>query len=138
MEKPHLVAVYGSLLSGLGNHHVMQRLGSEHFELLGETKTKPEFEIYPVGGNWYPGVLENGKTAVTVEVYRVSEELLKGPLDTLEGYHENEPAERSHYLRKTIETEFGDTFIYIYNRRPTSEPIESGNWREYLNLVNQN
>lgn len=138
MEKPHLVAVYGSLLSDLGNHHIMQRLGSEHFELVGETKTNPEFEIYPVGGNWYPGVLENGKTAITVEVYKVSEQLLKGPLDTLEGYHEND-IERSHYIRKTIKTEFGDTFIYIYNRKPSSDPIESGNWREYLeSLDNQN
>ena len=130
MEKPHLVAVYGSLLSGLGNHGVMTEKGPEHYELLGTTKTEPKFTLFPLGG--FPGIHENGETAITVEVYKVSDDLLKNSLDRLEGYLEDTP-EQSFYIRKLIPTQFGETYIYIYNRDINRYPIiEDGDWRNYI------
>lgn len=129
MEKPHLVAVYGSLLSGLGNHRVMQRLGEEHYELVGET-TIPGFNLFPLGG--FPGI-ERGENSVKVEVYNVSNELLKGPLDRLEGYEEGS-SDNDFYDRQLVKTEFGDAWIYIYVRGAGQRAIiQDGDWRNFIN-----
>lgn len=49
MQKNNLVAVYGSLLSGLGNHGAMTCLGEEHYELKGEVTLDTGFELFPLG-----------------------------------------------------------------------------------------
>ena len=131
MEKPNLVAVYGSLLSPLHNHGVMKKLGEDHYTFLGHDKTEPKFTLFPLGG--FPGIHENGDTAVEIEVYLVSDELLEGPLDTLEGYDKNNPSE-SFYIRKLIPTKYGEAWIYIYNGpNRYGMSIEDGSWLNYVN-----
>lgn len=128
MKKRNLVAVYGSLLSGLGNHHWMKALGEEHYELKGEVTLETGFELFPLGG--YPGIQE-GDHPLVVEVYAVTDELLRGPLDGLEGYTEGRTP--TFYDRRTIDTPFGKTFIYYFVRGREGRPIiEDGNWRKYI------
>ena len=92
------VAVYGSLLSGLGNHGLL-----EEATLLGEGKTEPVFSMYDLG--YYPGITENGKTPIKIEVYEVDDTTF-GRLDMLEGYP-------SFYNRKLIPTQHGVSWIYF-------------------------
>jgi gamma-glutamylaminecyclotransferase len=73
-----LVFVYGSLLSGLGNHRL---LASARF--FGRGITQPVFTMGDLGS--YPGVAAGGRTAIVGEVYEVDDETLAG-LDMLEGH----------------------------------------------------
>lgn len=128
MKKNNLVAVYGSLLSGLGNHGWMQSKGPEHYELKGEVTLPTGFELFSLGG--FPGI-QKGEHPLVVEVYAVSDDLLRGPLDSLEGYTEGQPA--TFYDRTVVDTPFGKTFIYEYVRgRGDREIIEDGNWRKHI------
>lgn len=132
-EPFHLVAVYGSLLTGLGNHRVMTRAEGE---LLGEDTTYADFTMISLGG--FPGLFKEPQgegTKIKIEVYKVPEKGLLGPLDSLEGYSPNFP-KSSMYIRELIKTTFGDAWIYIYNSRSDKDQfkdriVESGDWREY-------
>lgn len=129
-EKTHLVAVYGSLLSGLGNHSVMKRAEGK---LVGEFTTPAEYTMVSLGG--FPGLHKQGSTAIKVEVYEVKESGLKGPLDSLEGYNEDDPS-RSFYIREKIQTPYGDAWIYFYNGTShidVNRIVESGDWKDYKN-----
>lgn len=129
MQKTELVAVYGSLLSGLRNHEVMTSLGENHYELVGET-TIEGFNLFPVSS--FPGI-ERGDNVVKVEVYKVTRELLTNRLDLLEGYNENSE-HNTFYDRQKVKTEFGDTWIYVYVRGAEDrEIITDGDWRKYYN-----
>ena len=79
MDKSHLVAVYGTLKSGYGNNRLLR---NEEFIGEGITKDKLSMKCYGV-----PMVFKEPSTApVFVEVYRVKEKQLHGPLDRLEGH----------------------------------------------------
>lgn len=116
-----LCAVYGSLKKNKGNHEMF--LGKAKY--IGRTITEPIYTMYSLGG--FPGVVENGNTAIHLEVYEVTDEEDKH-IEGLEGYREYAP-ETSHYLKKEIDTEFGKASIYIYNRKANELPVvETGNW----------
>ena len=120
----HLVFVYGSLLRGLGNHRVIA-----DGELLGEGVTDANYHMVSLGG--FPGVIEDGKTAIVGELYRVSDATLRG-LDQLEG-------NGSFYTRvqRTITLTDGRTrtaWIYLLPAERgylDNDPVETGSWREY-------
>jgi gamma-glutamylcyclotransferase (GGCT)/AIG2-like uncharacterized protein YtfP len=125
----HKVFVYGSLLSGLGNHRLLE--GST---LVGNTVTPPEFTMLDLGA--FPGVIHvvEGGTPIMGEVYEVTDETLNR-LDRLEGYNSFEPT-HGLYNRMEIPTEFGEAFIYTYNNmygRSVIHPVENGDWRTYHN-----
>ena len=138
MNKSILVAVYGSLLSGLGNHRVMS--GSAQGELVGSGWVD-DFKLWPYAGKAYHCVTEcdgedvphGHKTSqVAVEVYAVDEEGVV-PLDRLERYP-------SFYDRKQVSVllEGGevveDVWIYYHHEEPQDmNPIEHGDWKEYIN-----
>ena len=123
--KKHLVAVYGSLLSGLGNHRVIQ---GENTELLGEFTSEPVYSLYSLGG--FPGLKEDGETAVKMEVYSVDDTVAKR-VDSLEGYSPDRPA--TFYDKKPIETPWGTASVYIYvDDIPKERLVESGDWRGHL------
>lgn len=126
----NLVSVYGSLREGMGNHRLLE---SENSKLLGEFRTKPEYTLFSLGA--FPGLLKNGNTSIVVEVYEVTDNVLKR-LDGLEGYHEDD-LEQSFYIRETINTPFGESYIYFYNGNPgNKEIVESGDWTEYRKNIN--
>jgi len=120
-----LIFVYGTLLSGQGNH--IYFLGDS--KKVGEHVTEPEFEMLHLGG--YPGLVEKGHTAITGEVYEV-DELTFRHIDGLEGYHNTEPSS-GLYNRKQIATPYGDAWVYIYNDRGRDlgnyRRIPSGSWK---------
>ena len=75
------IAVYGTLKKDFGNHRVL----GEKAEFVGEGVTEENYTM--LGLEWIPMVYKNPSTApIHVEVYDVpDEQLLKGPIDRLEG-----------------------------------------------------
>jgi gamma-glutamylcyclotransferase (GGCT)/AIG2-like uncharacterized protein YtfP len=112
----HRVFVYGTLLAGESNHHV---LGGAEF--LGRARTAPAFELYTFGP--YPGLVAGGQTRVVGEVYAVDDETL-ARLDWLEGYPHL-------YDRGEIELEAGTAIAYTV--RPDQvwglPRVAGGDWR---------
>jgi len=111
-----LVAVYGSLKQGYGNHRLL-----ETSEFKGGTQTKPEYTMYSMGG--FPCITEEGGTSIEIEVYEVEDSVFSR-LDQLEGYP-------TFYNRKEIETEWGDAWVYYINDRAylgRLNVVESGRW----------
>lgn len=109
----HLVFVYGTLLQGEENHHLLSES-----EYLGLFETEPHYQLFNYGS--YPGVTA-GNCKVFGEVYSVTEDVLHR-LDILE----NVPVD---YMREPIETPYGIAWIYIYqDSGQLDEAITSGNW----------
>lgn len=122
-KKTEIIAVYGSLRAGLGNHGLIR--GSK---LLGTFKSKPEFSLYSLGG--FPGLKTNGKTAVTMEVYEVDEQTAR-QVDGLEGYSPNRTP--TFYDKMNIETPYGTAGVYTYvSSIPEDRLVESGDWKTYV------
>jgi len=122
--KKHLVAVYGSLRKGLGNHHVIK-----DGELLGEFKTKPEYSLYSLGG--FPGLKQEGETSVVMEVYKVDDSTLKR-VNRLEGYDPNSE-DNSFYDRVSIDTPYGEAYTFIFVPSIEGRPfVKSGDWTSYV------
>jgi gamma-glutamylcyclotransferase (GGCT)/AIG2-like uncharacterized protein YtfP len=113
------VFVYGTLLAGEPNHHV---LGEAEF--LGPARTAPAFELYTFGP--YPGLVAGGHTRVVGEVYAVDDETL-ARLDWLEGYP-------GFYDRQEIALEGGTAIAYTV--RPDQvwglPRVADGDWRASL------
>ncbi|GEA50458.1 putative gamma-glutamylcyclotransferase [Vibrio inusitatus NBRC 102082] len=108
----HLVFVYGTLRQDEANHYLLQ--GSE---FLGLFETPPQYALYDF--STLPGIVE-GHEIITGEVYRISDEVLV-KLDIFEDV----PIE---YRRETIETPFGEAWIYLYQGTEAGKAIESGDW----------
>lgn len=111
----HQVFVYGTLLAGEVNHHLLAGA-----KLLGGHRTEPCFTMFSLGA--YPGVARGGGTAVVGDVYRVDTTAIHH-LDRLEGYPRL-------YDRALIPSPFGRAWIYLYRGRINGRPvIGSGDWR---------
>lgn len=115
----HRVAVYGTLKFGLANHGLLRQA-----RYLGETLLE-EITLYDLG--WYPGAKLEPSSGILVEVYGVDEGTL-AVLDHLEGYRPGN-SESSLFLRHSLDTPFGATWVYLYNY-PVGElePMRSGSW----------
>ena len=120
-----LVFVYGSLLSDLGNHYV---LDSARF--IGAATTAPVFTFYDLGA--FPAAVEGGDTAILGEVYAVNDATLVS-LDRLEGVPD-------FYSRNECDVMFTDgtevATVNLYVLRPErvrghDKRIVSGDWREF-------
>ena len=123
--KKYLVAVYGSLRRGMGNHQYY--LSSSEYK--GTFSTEPEYTLHSL--SYYPGLKLDGNTSIVMEVYEVDEETLKN-LNRLEGYRPGETS--TFYDRIEINTPWGKAFTYIYvNPLPKESIVESGDWVMYKN-----
>jgi gamma-glutamylaminecyclotransferase len=112
----HRVFVYGTLLQGEVNHHLLSGA-----VLLGPHRTAAAFTLYDVGT--YPGLVRGGVTAVSGEVYRVDGAALRC-LDALEEYPRL-------YGRILIPTPYGATWVYHYRGEVQGcQVIRSGDWRD--------
>ncbi|EXJ15740.1 gamma-glutamylcyclotransferase family protein [Imhoffiella purpurea] len=113
----HRVFVYGTLLRGDVNHHLL-----EGAEFLGPHRTAPCFGLYLLGA--YPGIARGGTTAVRGEVFRVDGAGLRR-LDHLEDYPRL-------YDRQRIPTPYGWAWIYLYRGSLENRPlIRGGDWRAF-------
>jgi gamma-glutamylaminecyclotransferase len=110
------VFVYGTLRRGEGNHRLL-----EHVKLLASVKTAPIYTLISLGG--CPGLLANGKTAITGELYEVDTSTL-ARLDELEGHPRL-------YQRSAVEIEDHPSAVAYFlpaTRYASSPVIESGDW----------
>lgn len=127
-----LVVVYGSLLSGLHNHGVMERARGE---LVGEGVSVENINMYSLGS--YPSISlahNSHEQPIKVEVYEVDNEYLHH-IDSLEGYRGNNS--QSFYNRSPIKVKMDDTeeviegLIYHIDQEQRV-PVMTGDWRAFL------
>lgn len=119
--KKHLVAVYGTLRRGCPN---FERLSDAVFVREGRLRG---YRMVNLG--YYPGVVHDPDSAITVEMFMVDDFELQS-LDWLEGYREECP-ERSHYLREKVAGT--NMSIYVYNGDVERFPrVESGDWKKMV------
>lgn len=116
-----LIAVYGSLRKGFGNHHILKNAN-----YLGEFDTEPIYDMYSLSA--FPGLVTGGNTSIKMEVYEVDRPTLVR-LNQLEGYicddHVN-----NHYNRISINTPYGEAYTYTYNYSIDKRvKVESGDWK---------
>lgn len=121
LERQNLVFVYGSLMSGMGNHGLMEH---EEAKFVEETFTKDNFIMKDLG--YFPAASKD-KSGVPIkgEVYDVDIEAMIS-LDQLEG-HPN------FYERIKVPLENNmEAWMYLVPRdRIMGIKIESGDWRQY-------
>ncbi len=114
-----LVAVYGTLKRGLGNHHWL-----EGADFLGDDRLAG-VTLYDLGP--FPGAKLEPSRGVEVEVFRVDARLLAG-LDRLEDYRPRQPR-LGLYDRTPHPTAFGHAWLYLYNPDVSGhEAIREGGW----------
>lgn len=111
-----LIFVYGTLLRGEANH---PELSDAAF--VRSAQTEPRYELVDLGG--YPALLEDGRTAVSGEIYDVDPE----QLDRLDLFEEVPWL----YERKPIALAEGHIEGYVMPRdRAHGAPrITDGDWR---------
>lgn len=117
----NIVAVYGSLRSGLDHHDILA-------------------DSQPIGKGWLTGfkmsnlgdfpaiksTCENHQK-VRVEWYKVSQSTLEA-LDRHEEFDPSSP-ETSRFVRKGVSSPYGRGWIYVYNRPlHQADEVESGDW----------
>lgn len=115
--RQHKVFVYGTLMRGEDNHHLLRNAS-----LLGVAHTPPRYRLFSLGR--YPVACPGGSQPIKGEVYGVSQRGL-ALLDELEEYPRD-------YRRGAIDTPFGPAWIY-YQPKPASgaRPIPIGDWRRF-------
>lgn len=115
-----LLFVYGSLLSGLHNHVL---LDTPEATLISYHTTEPEYTLISLGS--YPAVLNEGDTPITGELYSVSEGVWER-VERLEGYPH-------YYGAISIPTPYGEARMYILiGENPEDHlTVPSGDWRRY-------
>jgi gamma-glutamylcyclotransferase (GGCT)/AIG2-like uncharacterized protein YtfP len=115
------VFVYGSLLSGQRNAHVLGALPRTF------GKTRPEWTLVSLGA--FPGLIAGGRTAVVGEIVEVDDALL-ARLDKFEGHPH-------FYRRQTIRLLSGraDAYVLPARHRDGREVIADGSWPTYLRAL---
>lgn len=128
-----LVAVYGTLRSGYGNHRWLK---DSKFIAVGKTAGK--HTMYASG---IPFVVEEEPTSqIVVEVYDCTETVIKNSLDVLEGH----PGSYNRRVTDII-LENGETvkaWLYFYpgerlNNGWSLAKVESGDFADYRNMYVQ-
>jgi gamma-glutamylaminecyclotransferase len=126
------IFVYGTLMSGFGNHRILKGEGlygavMEPAELLGAYTTLPKYTMIDLGA--FPGIVEGGETAIFGEIYCVRLQAMLDRLDRLEG-HPN------FYCRKPIEIGFQlgarlsvEAYFLPQSELRRATIVRSGNWR---------
>lgn len=122
----HLVAVYGSLLTNLGNHGLIKAIKAEPYGM----GVVDDFNLYPYAGTSFPCIAE-GTGQVVVEVYSTDDEGLQR-LDGLEGYPR-------FYNRKQVkvagsggDADADGVWIYYHEQAPNQQAISHGDWKKFL------
>lgn len=113
------VAVYGTLKRGMSNHWMLERafyLGCDYLDVI---------TLYDLGP--YPAARLEHSDGIYVEVFEVSNIMIT-EMDLLEGCDPRAP-EQGMYSRVACETEYGQAWVYIYNKVVARYPRRSvGSW----------
>ncbi|MCG7865283.1 MAG: gamma-glutamylcyclotransferase [Candidatus Thiodiazotropha taylori] len=119
MKSISRVFVYGTLRKNQVNHDLLSSA-----PYLGDHQTEPVYKMFHLGS--YPGVVKNGSTAISGEVYLV-DTLTMSHLDRLEGYPHA-------YSRELIPTPWGQAWIYLYRGSLRDRQIiQTGVWHDEIN-----
>lgn len=122
-DQPILVAVYGSLRKGMGNHPLLDNNDSVHLS----TERISGFEMYQYGGSYFP-FIRHGDGEITVEVYAVDSGVLRR-LDMLEGYTQDG---NGFYNRELVQTSKGQAYIYFIDQDPgRNVRVQHGDWVKF-------
>jgi gamma-glutamylaminecyclotransferase len=119
-EEKHIVACYGTLMSGFGNHRCF---GNSKMIAKGETVEKMKMTASGI-----PFVTKKEKISpIKVEVYEVNDEILYR-LDCLEGHP-------SFYKREVTDIKLEDgneakAWMYFCDRN-AAEVVPTGDYRDY-------
>ncbi len=116
-----LIAVYGTLRYGQPNHHI---LGNSKF--LGITETDPIFTLFT--NHSFPYLYCKGNTAVTIEVYEITDFRISDKLDALEGFTGKRGSALNWYDITDIHTPWGIAEIYIRTTPLQLPIISTGDW----------
>lgn len=126
IEEGELVAVYGSLRSGLGNHRLLTSAPRQDDGII------PDGEFYMVSLGGFPGLIPPHEplyksTPIVVEVYEVDSNQRAISLDGLEGYP-------SFYDRKQVVLEDGRCcWVYFLDDSYSKHPwVSNGDWKDFL------
>lgn len=120
MRVGDLVAVYGSLRYGMGNHRVV-----EGAERGADGIISGKFHMVSLG--MFPGLLKSeSPTDIVVEVYKIDTESRAQSLDWLEGYP-------SFYDREQVQLVDGRTcwVYFLHSTSPANALVPSGDWVSY-------
>jgi len=121
--KPYIVAVYGTLRKGFGNHRLL-----EHCNKIKTGITDEKFTMYSFGG--FPAISPTNvkDTNITVELYEVVDERTSRNLDSLEGYPE-------WYDKTEVTVDNTKAMIYFMpkDKIGNKKIVENGDWVDYLN-----
>lgn len=129
-----LVAVYGSLRSGMHNAAVNDRAGAT---LVGKGRTVDNYDLHQYSSCYFPSVSLAHSTSekpVVVEVFETDQSGLEGPYDGLEGHRGNDNP-HTFYKRTLVPVlldsgEQVEAWIYhIDETQPVR--VESGDWVEF-------
>lgn len=126
MTTMHRVFVYGSLLSGFGNH---RRLEAGKAELIATARTTERFVMHDMSA--FPACVPDDANGVQIlgEVYLVDDATLRS-LDQLEGYHPEMGA--GLYDRITVDIDGEPALMYVMHEcRYSRGTIASGSWRAH-------
>lgn len=111
------VFVYGTLRRGFRAHRFLKDA-----LFVGTTFTDANYTMYTSVHRDYPRVVTGGNRSIFGEVFEVSDTVLK-ELDAYEG------VASGLYQRKSVKTDLGVAFMYVFNK-PTQQfdIIEHGVW----------
>jgi gamma-glutamylcyclotransferase (GGCT)/AIG2-like uncharacterized protein YtfP len=107
------LAVYGTLRAGQPNHDMLRGA-----RLLGSCRTTPRYTMLDLGA--FPGAVSPGRTALVVEVYRISRDKLAS-VDRLEDCPRL-------YRRVAVATPWGRAWMYLYRGAVRGPAISGGDW----------
>ncbi|MES3006201.1 MAG: gamma-glutamylcyclotransferase family protein [Pseudomonadota bacterium] len=121
-----LIAVYGTLKSGMINHKLL-----EEARLLG-TDFLDGIALYDLGD--FPAARLEPSDGILVEVYEITDKEL-AVLDVLEECNHDKP-EQGLYKRVQYSTGFGWAWIYLYNGQVEGlRRVTKGGWWPAYSLV---
>jgi gamma-glutamylcyclotransferase (GGCT)/AIG2-like uncharacterized protein YtfP len=120
-----LVAVYGTLKKGYGNH---RRIDSPTTKFIGEIKTPPIYTLYDGG---YPAIEREGNTSIHCELYEVNDSQVLKQVYDLEGYSGTPGKHNDFYDVDKIPTPYGEAEIFVMPKGHSGRTkiIENGKWR---------
>lgn len=124
-----LVCVYGTLRQGNGNYRALLEGKGEY---LGTFRSDPTYTMYGRRAG-FPIVVDKGNTAITYEVFRVTNGDVLNNLHALEGCSGIPGNTRNWYDLCPITTPVGQGWIYAMHgdgHRSEESIIPSGDWND--------
>lgn len=120
------VCVYGTLRRGEGNHYLLDGKA----EYLGTFTSEPEFTMWGRRAG-FPILSDNGTTAITYEVWAITNPTVLDRLHALEGCTGIPGDVDNWYDIVAMKTPVGNAWIYLQHNYTSGfvGPISSGDWK---------